>query len=56
MIHWKRIRCLLGTHERDRHAARYDGEMFRSRCRYCGVEMKRDFALGWIKTEEISLH
>lgn len=43
----KKMRCLLGKHERDRSRVRYDGTMFRSPCVGCGSPMARNPMRGW---------
>jgi len=42
-----RILCWLGLHSADRRHARFDGDVYRSRCRRCGKAMTREPA-GWV--------
>lgn len=36
-----RVSCLFGRHERSRRLAYHDGDIVRSRCSHCGIEMER---------------
>ncbi len=41
-------RCLAGRHERSEAKVRRDGEDYVSRCRYCGVRLRRRAKRDWI--------
>lgn len=43
----QRCLCLLGRHRRDGRKIWHDGDTWRSQCRGCGVQMKRQPG-GWI--------
>jgi hypothetical protein len=45
------LRCRFGKHHRDRHAARFDGNVWHSSCVGCGRPMYRDFD-GWHLSDE----
>jgi hypothetical protein len=45
---WNRAKCLVGKHERAGRLAHFDGEIFVSQCKYCGIGMAKDFERGWI--------
>jgi hypothetical protein len=42
------IDCLFGRHRPDRSNVRYDGEVFRGHCKYCGVKLVR-LESGWAR-------
>lgn len=52
MFQWiaGRVRCFSGKHERsEKHIARAaDAERFVSKCRFCGVPMKRRAKRDWV--------
>ena len=40
------VDCLFGRHRPDRHLVRYDGDVFRGRCKRCGARLVR-LESGW---------
>jgi ribosomal protein S14 len=51
VINWVsgRVRCLGGKHERsEKHIRASEDDRFVSRCRFCGVPMKRRAKRDWI--------
>jgi len=46
-----RFLCKLGLHRVDRRHARFDGEVYRARCRRCGERMTRE-PEGWKPSRE----
>jgi hypothetical protein len=45
---WNKAKCLVGKHGRAGRHVQFDGELFVSRCKYCGIAMAKDFERGWI--------
>jgi hypothetical protein len=45
---WGLAGCLRGRHERSEAKIRRDGEGHVSRCRYCGVGMRRRAKRDWV--------
>ncbi len=43
-----RLRCFSGKHERSEHKIRKVGDVYASRCRYCGVPMRRVQKRRWV--------
>lgn len=51
---WQRVQCVVGSHERDRKRAHFDGEQFRSICSGCGKPMVKTRA-GWIVERAVAV-
>ena len=43
-----RIMCLFGQHKRSTREAFYQDSQLYSRCKFCGVGMRKAFRDGWI--------
>ncbi|MCZ8295314.1 MAG: hypothetical protein O9254_00115 [Rhodobacteraceae bacterium] len=41
--------CRFGLHKHSRRHARHTAKELTSRCRHCGVKMRRDRLAGWIE-------
>lgn len=45
------LHCRLGRHQHSRRHARHTAKELTSRCRHCGVKMRRDRLAGWIEDQ-----